>query len=81
VNGNSKLAQALQAIVARRYTKTPECQLPEAPADLPTTHAIQLAIIEGRLVRLEGQMTNQNRLLLIALIAVVGDILKHILAP
>jgi len=56
-----------------------ECQRPDAPADLPTIHGLQLAAIEARLLKLEQQVSNQNRLLLIGVIAVVGDIVRQLL--
>jgi len=60
---------------------TLDCQRPDAPADLPITHGLQLAAIEGRLAKLESQMTNQNRLLLIGILALIGDLAKQILKP
>ncbi len=58
-----------------------DCSRPDAPADLPTTHGLMLANIEGRLSKLEQQVSNQNRILLIGVIAVVGDIVRQLLKP
>ncbi len=58
-----------------------DCSRPDAPPDLPTTHGLMLAAIEGRLSKLEQQVTNQNRILLIGIIAVVGDIVRQMLKP
>ena len=58
-----------------------DCQQPDAPPDLPLTHGLRLAGIEGRLARLETQMTNQNRLLLIGVIALIGEFAKQLLKP
>ncbi len=71
------------APLARRYAGEGglDCQRPDAPADLPITHGLQLAAIEGRLAKLESQMTNQNRLLLVGIIALVGDLAKQLLQP
>ncbi len=56
-----------------------ECQRPDAPADLLTIHGLQLAAIEARLLKLEQQVSNQNRILLIGVIAIVGDIVRQLL--
>ena len=62
-------------------TDIPDCQQPDAPPDLPTTHGLQLASIEARLIKLESQVTNQNRLLLIGILAIVGDLAQKLLKP
>ncbi len=67
-----------------RFDREPrllDCQRPDAPADLPTIHGLQLAAIEGRLLKLEQQVSNQNRILLIGVIALVGDIVRQLLRP
>jgi len=81
LTGVSRLTRVLEEIKQRRVTRVPDCQKPDAPHDLPTTHALMLVSIEGRLAKLEAQMTNQNRLLLIGIIAVIGDIAKAWLKP
>jgi hypothetical protein len=81
MTGQTRLSKALQALQHRRLAKSPDCQQPDAPADLPTTHGLQLASIEGRLTKLEAAVTNQNRLLLIGVIAILGEFAKQLLHP
>jgi hypothetical protein len=77
--GESRLTRVLEEIQNRRITRVPDCQKPDAPPDLPTTHALMLASIEGRLAKVETAIANQNRLLLIGVLAIIGDIVKHYL--
>jgi hypothetical protein len=79
--GESRLAKTLKLLARRRLATVPDCQKPEAPPDLPTTHGLQLASIEGRLIKLESQVNNQNRLLLVGLIAIFGEFAKQLLKP
>jgi len=92
--GRRRLAEAIRKLGQRRHavahTECPrgtvpdcraDCSRPDAPADLPTTHGLQLASIEGRLLKLENQVSNQNRILLIGVLAVVGDLLRQMLKP
>jgi hypothetical protein len=79
--GDHRLSDALHKFGRRRYAPVPDCQQPDAPADLPITHALQLTSIEARLMKLETQMTNQNRLLLIGILALVGELAKQVLKP
>ncbi|HUK86881.1 MAG TPA: hypothetical protein VLT85_04390 [Terriglobales bacterium] len=58
-----------------------DCRQPGAPPDLPTTHGLQLASIEARLTKLEQSVSHQNRLLLIGVIALVGELAQKILRP
>jgi len=80
--GSQRLADAIQRLRGPgRLAQIPDCQRPEAPADLPTIHGLQLAAIEGRILKLEQQVSNQNRILLIGVIAIVGDIARQLLKP
>lgn len=81
MSGVSRLTRVLEEIKQKRITQVPDCQQPNAPHDLPTTHGLMLVSIEARLAKLENQMTSQNRLLLIGVIAVIGDIAKTWLKP
>ncbi len=76
--GARRLSQALQHL-RERAELPPDCQQPEAPADLPLTHGLQLANIESRLTALEKQVTNQNRLLLIGTLAIIGDLASKVI--
>ncbi len=58
-----------------------DCSRPDAPADLPITHGLLLATIEARLTKLEQQVSNQNRILLVGIIAIAGDIVRQMLKP
>ena len=81
--GESRLAKSLQLIARRRQATVPDCHAdcsqPDASADLPTTHGLMLASIEGRILKLEQQISNQNRILIIGIVAVVGDLVKQML--
>ena len=79
MKGEGRLKQTLASIAAKRYAKVPDCQKPDAPPDLPTTHGLALASIEGRLAKLEAQMSSQNRLLLIGVLAILGELAKQLL--
>jgi hypothetical protein len=80
-SGEGKLIQSLQQFNRRRNDHLPDCQKPDASPDLPITHGLQLAGIEARLAALEAKMTNQNRLLLIGVLALVGELAKQVLSP
>jgi len=77
-SASGRLAEAIQKL-KRRPAPVLDCQRPDAPADLVTIHGLQLVAIEARLLKLEQQVSNQNRLLLIGVIAVVGDIVRQLL--
>ena len=77
--GAHRLADTLRRLAGRPLATVPDCQQPGAPPDLPITHGLQLTAIEARLVKLESQMTNQNRLLFIGIFALAGDLLKSVL--
>ena len=79
-NGAARLKETLANLARKSYARVPDCQKPDAPPDLPTTHGLALANIEGRLARLEAQMTNQNRLLLIGILAILGELAKQLMA-
>jgi hypothetical protein len=79
--GQTRLAKALQRFTGRTTAEAPDCQKPGAPADLPLIHGLQLAGIEARLTKLEQSVSNQNKLLVISIIAVVGELAKSIVKP
>ena len=78
--------QRLRALAARFapgrvHAQVPDCQKPDAPPDLPISHGLQLTAIEARLVKLESQISNQNRLLLIGTLAIIGELVKPFIKP
>lgn len=58
-----------------------DCRQPEAPPDIHISHGLRLTGIEARLAALEKQISNQNRLLLIGILAIVGELAKQVLHP
>ncbi len=81
MSSSHRIATAIDKIRGHKPAPILDCQRPDAPPDLPTTHGLLLSTIEARLAKLESQVTNQNRLLLIGILALVGDLLKQILKP
>ena len=79
-SGENKLRQVMHRLRGCPE-ETPDCQKPDASPDLPLTHGLRLTGIETRLTALERSVSNQNRLLLVGVIAIVGDVLKQVLKP
>jgi hypothetical protein len=78
--GASQLAEALQRF-KRQPAPALDCQKPDAPPDLPLTHGLQLASIEARLGKVEQSINNQNRILLIGILALIGELATKVLNP
>ena len=79
-SGESRLRQ-LAARFAHRPEPTADCQQPDAAPDLPISHGLRLVSIESRLTTIERSVSNQNRLLLIGILALIGELAKSVLKP